>query len=128
MSLFFIFLSILTYVFSHYWAKRTRPDQAHSFNQTQYFSGSLKEFQEHFKKVISKNPRLQIIEHSSTHYLVNESPGTLTYGYFYHIKCEQKEEHLIINILAQPKLISHHNDKNKLQDKLFSGMEFQDVG
>ena len=113
---------------THYMAKKTVPNQSHNFYQEKYFSGSLKEFATHIKKNIANNPHLHLIENSSSHYIITESASLFSYGYFYYVQCKEDGQQLIVTVKAQAKLVAHSKDKKTLQKKLFSNIEFNDVG
>jgi hypothetical protein len=126
MSVFFLILTMLTYAFSHFWARLSKPVEPRSFDWTKSFQGSKEEFTKQLEELVNNHPNFIILERTPTRFVLGEAPGILDYGSFYHISCEDHSGPLIIHIHKQPKLIKNTHPADKLPDPLNS-LDIEDV-
>lgn len=113
MSFFFFIVTVLTLLFSHFWARRTRPVTPSSFAWTKNFSGSLEDFHKSLEKFVKSQPELLILEKTKHKYLISQSPSLFEFGNFYHLKLEETEEGVIVNLEVQAKLVEPTEKKVK---------------
>ncbi len=104
-------VTLLTYLFSHFWARRTRPKAPSDFQWTKTFSGDLVDFQKQVESVVEKNSQLLILEKTKDRYLISESPSLFEYGNFYHIQCVQEGDQRIVKMQVQAKLVNPDTKK-----------------
>lgn len=127
MSLFFLKLSVLTYFFSHYWAKKTKPQKDFSFGHIFIYKGNSKEFQKDLRTWMDQQKNLKIIESGSTELIVSTSASMWSYGYFYHFQWIEKEKHTEVIFCVQPKLVSIPKDRDSIGEQISKALELKDV-
>ena len=128
MSLFFLSFTLLTLLFSHFRANRTKPENPDSFEWTHSFSGNLSEFTAKLENFVSKNSKLLILERTKTKFIISESSRLFDFGRFYHIQCKESKDGLEIKIHIQSKLVDPISKENNGDSKLISEIEGNDVG
>lgn len=127
MSLFFLKLSILTYFLGHFWAKRTLPSKHNSLTKSYTFAGSKEDFSKLIYSWVQKNTRLSIREATQNHFLINENPGLLSYGYFYHISLEKFGKNTKVHFAIQAKLIGSPMESQNFSKELIDELELKNV-
>jgi hypothetical protein len=127
MSLFFLFLTILTFLLAYFCSKKTIPQETQSFAEQSFEIKDPHSIHVLIKEWVIKNKRLSIIHESSDYYLVNESPTLLSYGYFYHIHVLTEAKKTIIKISLQAKLVSSPYDKKIIYTRFCENLELKNV-
>ncbi len=125
MSFFFFIVTLLTLMFSHFWARRTRPETPSRFGWTKNFSGNLPSFHRRVEKLVQEHPELLILEKTNQKYLISQSPSLFEFGSFYHLHAEVTSDGLVVKLEIQPKLISPSETKTK---KILQVLENDDTG
>lgn len=128
MSLFFLSFTLLTLLFSHFRANRTKPENPNSFEWTHYYKGTLSDFTLKIEKFVEQKSNLLILERTKTKFIISESSQLFDFGRFYHIQCNESEDGLEIQIHIQSKLVDPISKEKPGNNKLISEIEGNDVG
>lgn len=126
MSVFFLSFSVLTFILSHWRAKRTKP-ALHQFQWTKSFSGNLNEFTEKLLLRVQSTPELLLLERGKFYFLIGQEPTAFEYGAFYKIHCKEIDNQLIIKVSYQSKLVSFRMSDQFPDELLFKEIPLDNV-
>ncbi|MEM7645425.1 MAG: hypothetical protein AAF203_00835 [Pseudomonadota bacterium] len=106
MSLFFLNLSLITYVIGYFWARATRPTPG-KYESVQFlFHGNREELKICLNEWITRLPSTSILKLDSTQIIVNQRTRGLRFGAFYFFELIPVPEGTLIKISRQAKLVS----------------------
>lgn len=127
MSLFFLAITIITYVLSHFWARTTQPCKKFTAQTHYLFTGTQGDFYEYLYHWLSENKNIQLIKESDKQFILVEPSGWFSYGGFHHINLQENEVGLMVTISFQPKLVSTPMDEYFIQQKLLKDLKIEKV-
>lgn len=127
MSLFFLLLSLITYAFSHLWAKRTRPLSQNSYTKQWIYHGSVCDFKHLLVEWVQKQSHFHLIVSKENDFVISEQARWLSYGGFHHLRITQKPDALIVELSFQPKLISTGLDYKLIEDQFIEEKKLENV-
>lgn len=128
MSLFFALITLATWGLSHWWARKSLPSQSLRVEIKMCFDGTPEIWQKKLLKTIGHNPRMTVVEKSSTHLIVNEAPGMFSFGAFHHIHWEKVDETVEVRFSVQPKLIISNPSPEAGAMTFTSNIDLKNVG
>ncbi len=111
MSFFFFIITLLTFLFSHFWARRTQPKAPSDFQWVKNFSGDRSDFQKQIEAAVQQNSQLLILEKTKDRYLISESPSLFEYGNYYHIQFVEEGDQPVVKMQVQAKLVNPDTKK-----------------
>ena len=128
MSLLFLNLTILSYLFSHWWAKQTAPLFCRNHATAFLFDGNLEEFKKALIKQIEHTPGLSMVRESPHYFLISSRPTWLSFGSYYHVEYQESSQGVYGVIALQPKLVATPLDHSELSNSLPHKVEWKDAG
>ncbi len=129
MSLFFLLFSIVVLMLCHWWARKAEPSTDSGVCFEKKFMGSLDDFKKIVDQQVQRHPRWRLLPSDSSHFLISESPASpFSFGRFYHVSCRPQEDHLLVAIVVQPKLVTQATDSKKTISPFQKQLELHNVG
>ena len=127
MSLLLLKVTLLSFLFTHFWARRTNPYPSFVYSLTKEFKGSFLEFENLLNRWVSLNPKLKIIQHSKPLIIIEETPSLFNFGGYYHIQMRREPQALLVTFSYQTKLVSPPIPPKDLNHFLEHDLKLEDV-
>ena len=125
MTVFFFYLTCVTYFLSHSWAKKTQPQDQQGLSRNFVIKGAPEAFSQALESWANKQPLMEIIEMGKDQALFEKQASWFSYGYYLHVNWGNTDN---VQVRVQAKLVTTSVSHQLLDKKLPQDLPLDHAG